>query len=79
MLKFKNPFASPFRVETTEAKKETVEGFNYVPSAYCQLMDEMIGKRSRPWSEGRSPVRLIKVGFLPIMPGYTTIRFKGCG
>ncbi|VDK69164.1 unnamed protein product [Litomosoides sigmodontis] len=67
MLNFKNPFASPFRVETTEANKETIEEFSYVPSAYCQLMDEMIGKRSRPWNADRSPVRLIKTLALPDM------------
>ncbi|CAG9536788.1 unnamed protein product [Cercopithifilaria johnstoni] len=67
MLKFKNPFGSPFEVETTETKKETVEEFNYVPSTYCQLMDEMIGKRNRPWNADRSPVKPLQVLALPNM------------
>lgn len=64
MLKFKNPFGSPFRIETVETKKETAGEFNYVPSAYCQLMDEMIGKRSRPWNADRTPVKPFQVDFL---------------
>ncbi|KAL3994421.1 Tim17/Tim22/Tim23/Pmp24 family protein [Acanthocheilonema viteae] len=67
MLKFKNPFGSPFRVETAEPKKETIEEFNYVPSAYCQLMDEMIGRRNRPWNVDRSPVKLHQIFTLPEM------------
>lgn len=66
MLKFRNPFGNPFRIGTTEAKEERIEEFNYVPSAYCQLMDEMIGRRSRPWNSDRSPVKPLQVSLLSI-------------
>lgn len=66
MLKFKNPFGNPFQVENTEAKEEKVDEFSYVPSAYCQLMDEMIGIRTRPWNANRSPVKLLQVDLLSI-------------
>ncbi|MCP9261675.1 LMBR1 domain-containing protein 2 [Dirofilaria immitis] len=65
MLKFKNPFGNPFEAETVESKKERVVEFNYTPSAYCQLMDEMIGRKTRPWNADRSPVRPCQTFTLP--------------
>uniref|UniRef100_A0A0R3S0S7 Mitochondrial import inner membrane translocase subunit TIM22 n=1 Tax=Elaeophora elaphi TaxID=1147741 RepID=A0A0R3S0S7_9BILA len=67
MLKFRNPFGNPFRVETVETKKETVEEFSYVPSAHCQLMDEMIGTRNRPWNADRAPIKPFQTFALPDM------------
>ncbi|EJD75855.1 hypothetical protein LOAG_17067 [Loa loa] len=67
MLKFKNPFGNPFQVEIMTAKEEKLREFSYVPSAYCQLMDEMIGRRTRPWNANRSPIKPLQTFTLPDM------------
>uniref|UniRef100_A0A915PT97 Uncharacterized protein n=1 Tax=Setaria digitata TaxID=48799 RepID=A0A915PT97_9BILA len=65
MVKFNSPFGNPFVAGKVEPKEEKVEEFSYVPSAYCQLMDEMIGRRSRPWNNNHNLLRPAQTFTLP--------------
>ncbi|KAI6227647.1 Mitochondrial import inner membrane translocase subunit TIM22 [Aphelenchoides fujianensis] len=51
---FSKVFGNPFvdQRENEEKAKPTVP-FEYKPSHYVQLVDEMIGSRTRPWSAGK--------------------------
>ncbi|VDN39405.1 unnamed protein product [Gongylonema pulchrum] len=71
MAKFRNPFGDPFA--TTDVVEESWEAASeptYVPSAFCQLIDDMIGKRTRPWDVERKPIRPFQVEFMKFLLKY---------
>ncbi|VDO30971.1 unnamed protein product [Heligmosomoides polygyrus] len=47
-------FGNPFLPPKTEPKPEPE--FTYTPSAYVQMIDQMIGSGSRPWNPDRTPI-----------------------
>uniref|UniRef100_A0A1I7T0P4 Mitochondrial import inner membrane translocase subunit TIM22 n=1 Tax=Caenorhabditis tropicalis TaxID=1561998 RepID=A0A1I7T0P4_9PELO len=59
-------FGNPFR-----PKKEKVvieeKPFEYTPSAYVQMIDQMIGIKTRPWNPERTPIKPIQMLTLPEM------------
>ncbi|TMS34757.1 hypothetical protein L596_002285 [Steinernema carpocapsae] len=65
---FGNPFAQK-RKETEEdgAVLSTEKEFNYTPSTYCIIMDDMIGNKKRPWDPERNPIKPVQMLTLPEM------------
>ncbi|EYB99971.1 hypothetical protein Y032_0119g880 [Ancylostoma ceylanicum] len=59
---FGNPFAQPRPSRPPEKE------FIYTPSAYLQMIDQMIGSRTRPWNPERTPIRPKQVILFP--PGF---------
>ncbi|GMR36500.1 hypothetical protein PMAYCL1PPCAC_06695, partial [Pristionchus mayeri] len=51
-----NLFGNPF-LPKKDVNQTSKPEFVYQPSQYCTLMDEMIGKRSRPWRELNFPIK----------------------
>uniref|UniRef100_A0A914XSX7 Mitochondrial import inner membrane translocase subunit TIM22 n=1 Tax=Plectus sambesii TaxID=2011161 RepID=A0A914XSX7_9BILA len=60
---FGNPFSKPLK-RSPQAESAP---FVYTPSAYCLLIDEMIGKRSHPWRPPSETVQL-KQSILSLPP-----------
>ncbi|EYB99973.1 hypothetical protein Y032_0119g880 [Ancylostoma ceylanicum] len=58
---FGNPFAQPRPSRPPEKE------FIYTPSAYLQMIDQMIGSRTRPWNPERTPIRPKQMLTLPEM------------
>lgn len=54
-FRFDELFGNPFAPKREETQKAQPDEFVYQPSAYCRLMDEMIGQQSRPWNPRRTP------------------------
>uniref|UniRef100_A0A0K0CZC8 Mitochondrial import inner membrane translocase subunit TIM22 n=1 Tax=Angiostrongylus cantonensis TaxID=6313 RepID=A0A0K0CZC8_ANGCA len=61
---FGNPFAPP---ETERQPEKVLSKFEYKPSAYVQVIDQMIGSRTRPWNPERTPVLPKQMLTLPTM------------
>ncbi|CAD5213232.1 unnamed protein product [Bursaphelenchus xylophilus] len=54
---FTEIFGNPFNKKPEKTKPPEPEPeFEYTPSAYFTLVDQMIGSRSRPWNPERTPV-----------------------
>ncbi|KAI6178964.1 Mitochondrial import inner membrane translocase subunit TIM22 [Aphelenchoides besseyi] len=52
---FSKVFGNPF-AEQRERTKEPTVPFDYQPSRYVELVDQMIGSKTRPWSSDKQPV-----------------------
>ncbi|CAJ0957663.1 unnamed protein product, partial [Mesorhabditis belari] len=61
---FGNPFAK--KKEPPKTPK-ALENYVYQPSAYCVMMDQMIGTRSRPWDVEKQPIKPKQMLTLPEM------------
>ncbi|CAB3404188.1 unnamed protein product [Caenorhabditis bovis] len=59
-------FGNPFKPKK-EKKQENKPEFVYKPSGYVQLIDQMIGTKSRPWNPERTPIKPIQMLTLPEM------------
>uniref|UniRef100_A0A0N5AJ87 Mitochondrial import inner membrane translocase subunit TIM22 n=1 Tax=Syphacia muris TaxID=451379 RepID=A0A0N5AJ87_9BILA len=64
-VSFEELFGNPF-IEKKPRKVKEEKPFVYKPSPYCQMMDEMIGKRTRPWNTQRTP--FVPRGILTLPP-----------
>ncbi|KAF1765425.1 hypothetical protein GCK72_005377 [Caenorhabditis remanei] len=59
-------FANPFRPKKEKVVTEE-KPFVYTPSAYVQMIDQMIGIKTRPWNPERTPIKPIQMLTLPEM------------
>ncbi|CAD5209761.1 unnamed protein product [Bursaphelenchus okinawaensis] len=54
---FNDIFGNPFSKKSEKTKpKEPEPVFDYKPSTYFKLVDDMIGNRSRPWNAEKKPI-----------------------
>ncbi|CAI2339052.1 unnamed protein product [Caenorhabditis sp. 36 PRJEB53466] len=59
-------FGNPFRPKKERVVKEE-KPFEYTPSAYVQMIDQMLGTKTRPWNPDRTPIKPIQMLSLPEM------------
>ncbi|CAI4228291.1 unnamed protein product [Auanema sp. JU1783] len=57
-------FGNPFH---TKKERKAEQPFEYIPSSYVLLIDEMIGSRTRPWNPERTPIKPKQMLSLPEM------------
>ncbi|CAD6195255.1 unnamed protein product [Caenorhabditis auriculariae] len=60
-------FSNPFAPKKPESQKVDKKPFVYTPSPYVQMIDQMLGTKSRPWNPERTPIKPAQMLTLPEM------------